>query len=154
MYPPRRDDLVQRGSVDDQVSDQREGLGAERLEDDRLTVAEVAHVQLAGRRPGQGPVRTTVHHQTARSADALAAIALEGNRLDAVVDQPLVQHVERLEQRRVGAHVVHQVRLEPPGFIGAALSPGADRHVHRRELPPQSAAHTGQRCDHPSAPRP
>ena len=42
-----RDDAVERAAIDDEVLDDREGLGAPRLDGDRVAVLEPAHVELA-----------------------------------------------------------------------------------------------------------
>ena len=67
-----------------------------------------------------------------RAADALAAVVVERDRLRAVGDEPLVEHVEQLEERHVGADVVDVVVLEAAPVVGAGLAPDAEVDVHRR----------------------
>ena len=99
------DDAVERAAVDDEVVHDRERSGAERLDVDHVAVVELAHVELARRRAALGAVRLAVDHHPARSADALAAVVLERDRLLALVDEPVVEDVEHLEKRHVGVHV-------------------------------------------------
>jgi hypothetical protein len=70
----RGDDPVERAPVDDQVLDGRKCGGAERLDVDRVAVAETAHVELARRGARVGSVREAVDHEAAHAADPLAAI--------------------------------------------------------------------------------
>ena len=76
-----RDDPVERAAIDDQILDDREGLGAPRLDGDRVAVLEPAHVQLADRRAAVRAVRDAVDHQAARAADAFAAVRVERDRV-------------------------------------------------------------------------
>ena len=55
---------------------------------------------------------------------------VEGDRLVAVGDQPVVQHVEHLEERHLGADVGRVDVLERPGGVGAGLAPDAELEVH------------------------
>ncbi len=83
----------------------REGLGTPRLEGQGIAVLEETHVELAD---GGAPARAMGHavdQETARPADALAAIVVEGHRLFAAADQLFVQDVEHLQERHVGGHV-------------------------------------------------
>src|SRR4029077_19220202 len=75
----RLDDRVERAAVDDEVLDHRERGGAPGFDGDVVTVLVLAHVQLAGRRVAFGTVGLTVDHHPARSADALAAVVVEGD---------------------------------------------------------------------------
>ena len=61
-----RDDAVERAAIDDEVLDDRERLGAPRLDRDRVAVLEAAHVQLAdgrarGRARAATPLTTKPH---------------------------------------------------------------------------------------------
>ena len=118
-----RDDAVEGRPIDDQVLDDGEAPGAERLDRDRVAVAEAAHVHLAGRRALVGSVRDAVDHQAAAAADAFAAIRIERDRILALLDQRFVDDVEHLEERHVGMHVVGGVVHEPAGLIGPGLPP-------------------------------
>jgi hypothetical protein len=89
-------------------------VGAPRLDGDGLAVLEAAHVQLAGGGARFGPCGDAVDHQRAGAADALAAVVVEGDRLLALRDQPLVEHVEHLEERHVGRDVVDGRSDEAP----------------------------------------
>ena len=101
MIAAGRDDAVEGAAIDHQVLDDREGLRAPRLEVELVAVLEVAHVELAERGAGQRAVRHAVDHAAAHAADAFAAIVVERDRLFALRDQVLVQHVEHFEERHV-----------------------------------------------------
>ena len=101
MIAAGRDDAVEGAAVHDQVLDDREGLGAPRLQVQLVAILEVAHVELAERRAGQRAVRHAVDHAAAHAADAFAAIVVERHRLLALRDQVLVEHVEHLQERHV-----------------------------------------------------
>src|SRR5690606_28103246 len=102
------DDPVQRLTVHAQVLDDRERVGAPRLDDDLVTVAEGTHVQLAGG-GALRTVRLAVDHHAAHAADALTTVAVEGDRLLALADEALVEDVEHLEERHVVGHAVDRV---------------------------------------------
>ncbi len=55
--------------------------------------------------PASGPWATPLIIMPAHAADALAAVVIERDRLLAVGDQLLVDHVEHLEERHVGVDV-------------------------------------------------
>ena len=59
-----------------------------------------------------GSVSLTVDHHTAGSADPFAAVRVEDDRLFVLDGEPLVEHVEHLEERHVLFDVVHLVGLE------------------------------------------
>ena len=56
----RLDDSIERASIDHQVLDQWERFHAERLDSDRLAVAEFAHVDLTGRTGMVWPMRFAI----------------------------------------------------------------------------------------------
>ena len=125
------DDPVERATVDDEVADDREGLGAPRLDGDRLAGLERAHVQLAGRR-ALGAVGVAGDHQTAHAADALATVAVERDRLVALGVELLVEDVEHLEEGHVRADVRDPVGDEAPRVVGSGLAPDLEGQVHDR----------------------
>jgi hypothetical protein len=75
-----------------------------------------------------------VDHQAARAADALAAVVLELDRVLALLDELLVEDVEHLEERHVGADVVEVVGLESGPGVGAGLPPDVELESHRRSF--------------------
>ena len=83
-----------------------------------LAVVELAHVQLAGGGALLGAVGLAVDHQAARAADALAAVAVEHDGLAALVDQPLVDDVEHLEERHVLVDVEASYVSKRPASLG------------------------------------
>jgi hypothetical protein len=116
-------------AVDHQVLDDRERRRPPRLDDDLLAVLELAHVQLARRRSPLRAVGLTVDHQRAHPADALAAVAVEHDRLAVGGDQLLVEDVEHLEERGLVGDRIDVVALEVPGPLGALLTPDLQRQV-------------------------
>ena len=62
--------------------------------------------------PSSGPCGRPLIIIEHDAADALAAVVVERDRLAALLDQALVEHVEELEERHVGADVVDLVGLE------------------------------------------
>ena len=118
------DHLVEAGAVDGEVLEHREGAGAPRLDGDRLAVAEVAHVQLAGRHAREGAVGHAVDRHRAHAADAFAAVVVEGEGVLAGLDELLVEHVHHLEERGRGRHRGERMLLEGAG-LAAALTPDA-----------------------------
>jgi hypothetical protein len=98
----RGDDAIERRSIDDEVLDDREAPGAERLDRDRLAVPEAAHVHLAGRGALVGAVRDAVDHQAAAAADPLAAIRVERDRIVTLLDQRFVDDIEHARKDMSG----------------------------------------------------
>src|SRR4029079_16328841 len=90
---------IKRAAINDQVSYDRERPRAPRLDSQKLAIPEVPHVQLTGRRSPKRAVRHSVDHHSARSADSLAAIVIERNRIFAALNQAFVDDVEHLEKR-------------------------------------------------------
>ena len=76
-------------------------------------------------------VRLAVDDDAALAADPLAAVVVEGDRLLAPRDQPLVDHVEHLEERHVGADVAGLVGHEPPLGLAVLLPPDVQGQVDR-----------------------
>ena len=116
------DDPVERAAVDHQVLDHREGVGPPRLDVDHVAVVERAHVQLAG----GGLLRAVGHavdDHAALPADALAAVVVEGDRVVALQRQPLVEHVQHLQEGHVLGDVGHLVGDHPA--LGLGRRPGA-----------------------------
>lgn len=118
-------DAVERAAVDHQVLDDREGVGAPRLDQDLGAVFEAAPVELAGRGGFLRAVRDAVDHHAARAADALAAIVVEGDPALARGGETLVDAVEHLEQRHVGRDVDRLVGLEAALRLACSLPPDA-----------------------------
>ena len=77
-------------------------------------------------------VRAAVDDDPALAADPLAAVVVEGDRLLALEDQPLVDDVEHLQERHVGADVAGLVGHEPALGVPVLLPPDVEGQVHRR----------------------
>ena len=91
--PARSDDAVKSLAIDNQVADDREGIGPEWLDPNRVIVRKLAHVQLAGRHTAVLTVRNAVDGQRTGSANPLAAVMIEMNRLLATFHQALVNNI-------------------------------------------------------------
>ena len=123
MKPPAAQDAVEGAAIDDQVADDGKGGGPERLDRDRVAVAEFAHVELAGGGGCFGAVRDAVDHQRAHAADAFAAVVVEGNGLLALGDEVLVENVEHFQERHLGNDVADLVGFEAALGLAGFLSP-------------------------------
>src|SRR6185295_16027470 len=108
---------------DHQIADQRKRRSAQRLEPHARAVLERVQPQLAGGRARLAAVWAAVHEHAARTADALAAIAVERDRPLAARAQPIVEHIERLEQRHLGSQAVLAVLDEAAGGGVIRLAP-------------------------------
>jgi hypothetical protein len=108
-----------------------EGLRPPRLDDNRLPVCEPPHVQLAGGGPWIRTVRDPVDHASARTADPLAAVRVECNRVFALANEVFVDDVEHLEKRHVGRDVLRDVIDETAGLILRRLTPDAQIYCDR-----------------------
>ncbi len=122
-------DAVEGAAVHDEVADHVEGLGAPRLEPELVAVLERTHVELAGGRQATGAVGLAVDHHAAGAADALTAIVIEGDGVLARIDEALVDDVEHLEERHVGAHAPCFVALEAARRLGVLLPPDVQLEV-------------------------
>ena len=89
----------------------------------------MAHVQLAGGR-ADGPVGLPVDDHTALTADALAAVGVEGHRLLALGEELLVEQVEDLEEAHVLLDPAHGVLLEVALRVLVLLAPDLELDVH------------------------
>lgn len=116
-------DTVERVTVDREVFDDGEGLGAEGLECERVTIFVAAHVHLADGGGFLGSVGLAVDHESTGSADAFAAVGFKGYRVFAFADQRFVEMVEHLEERFAGRDVVDVVGDKSTWRVGALLSP-------------------------------
>jgi hypothetical protein len=70
-------------------------------------------------------------HDAAGTANALAAVAVEGDRSLAALHQLKIQQIERLEQRPVRWQILQQVTLEMTLGVSIALTPNAECEFHR-----------------------
>ena len=96
----------------------------------RIAVLEKSHVKLAHGRAAARAVGHAVDQETARPADALAAIVVEGDRLFAAADQLFVQDVEHLQERHVGGHLLDLVGDELARRLRVFLPPDFQSEVH------------------------
>ncbi len=75
-------------------------------------------------------VGTSLDHEAAASADAFAAIVIEGDRFFAFGHQILVEDIQHLEKRRIRRDVAHGVGHEPAFGLPVLLSPDLEGEVH------------------------
>ena len=118
------DDFVEGGTVNHEVTDDREGLGTPGLNPDVVAITKLAHVELAGGDAIVVAVWATVDIESAHAADALAAVVVEAHGMgNAVVDEPLVQDVKHLKEGTVGRDAIQRISLEMSLGTGVLLSP-------------------------------
>src|SRR5690606_17563626 len=78
-----------------------------------------------------GPVGHAVDDQAAHAADALAAVAVEGDRLLALLDELLVEDVEHLQEGHIRLDVIDRVVFKTARLVGARLPPDPQVILHR-----------------------
>src|SRR5207249_946036 len=127
-------DAIERAAIDDEVLDDRKCARPPRLDADHVAVFEMAHVQLTGSRSAHRSVSDSIDHHSARSADALAAIVLEVNRLLPFLDQLLVDDVEHFEEGGIRTDVARLVLHKAAFAVAGALSPAMQRQIHLYDL--------------------
>ena len=71
-----------------------------------------------------------IDHDAAHTADSLAAVVIEGDRLLARTVEMFVHLVEHLEERGIGADVLGFVGLEFACSVCACLAPDLECQVH------------------------
>jgi hypothetical protein len=121
------DDAIEGTAIDDEVFDDGKRPGAKRFDDDRPSIGEIPHVELAGGDPAFSAVGLAIDCQRAHPANPLTTIVVEGNRVIAGLDQPFVDNVEHFEKRALAGDPVGFVfdkvsrrvpRFLPPDFEG------------------------------------
>jgi hypothetical protein len=75
-------------------------------------------------------VRDAVDQETARAADALAAVVLECDRFFAFEDQVFVHDIQQLQHRHVGIHVAGLVAHHAAARLRALLPPDVQDQAH------------------------
>ncbi len=130
MKPPGGDDAVEGAAVDDEILDDRKGRGPPRLDREHVTVLEAAHVELTGGRSVARAVGTAVDDHAARAADAFPAVVVEGDRVLALPDQPLVDDVEHLEEGHLLVDVAGLVGDEAARGFRVLLAPDLESDLH------------------------
>ena len=118
------DDLVEGGAIDHAVLDDGEAGRAPGLHGDGVAILELTHVELAGGSAAFGlAVGRAVDVEGAHTADTLAAVVVEDERLLAGSDELLVHDVEGLEEGGVIGNVLQLVRVEVALLLRAVLFP-------------------------------
>src|SRR3989454_11544377 len=108
----------------------RDRAGGARFDPQLGAVRERAHVQLTRRGGALRAMRAAVDHHAAHSTDPLATVVVERDRLVLAREQPLVEHVQHLEERHVGTHVRHRIPHEGTWESRPALPPDVEREMH------------------------
>lgn len=103
--PPPLHDPIERPPIDHQVPDDGQRGGSPWPDYGGAPALERSHVPLAGRGAAVRPVRDSVDHGRAHSANALAAIVIAADQFLPAFDQHLVDLVEHLDNRHVKARV-------------------------------------------------
>ena len=131
----RLEDLIEGGTVYDEVLDNGETLAAPRLHGDGGAVLEVTHEELAGGHVIVRTVGTAVDIEAAGAADTFAAVvverhrtatlaaALHRHRVETLADQLLVQDIEHLQEGGVLFDAGNMVGLEMTLGLGVLLTP-------------------------------
>ena len=118
------DNFIESTTVNHAVLDDGEGSRAPRLDGDDVAIVEAAHVELTGGSTALGlSVRRTVDVERAHTADTLAAVVVEDERLLAGYDEFLVHDVEGLEEGGVIGNVLQLVSVEVALLLRAVLFP-------------------------------
>ena len=133
------DNPVEGAAVDYEVSYDRERSSAEGFNPDGVTVAEMAHVQLAGSSGLFRSVRNPINCERAHAADALTAIVIKMDRASAFCDDLLVYDIEHFQEGGLGGDVLHWVDLNSALGVPVFLSPDFKREIHLK----RSDAHRG-----------
>lgn len=71
-----------------------------------------------------------IDHETAHAADALSAVMVESDRVLSLFDEPLVEHVEHLQERHVLAGLVHLVADHAALVLRVLLPPDMKDQSH------------------------
>jgi hypothetical protein len=123
-------DPVKGRPINDQIPEHWESTGAPGLERERVVIPEKTHGELAHGGAPLASVGHSVDQETARPADPLSAIVIEGNRRLLPPEEAFIESVEHLEERHVRRHVLYFIRDESPQFLCALLPPNPQSKVH------------------------
>src|SRR5215469_4590744 len=127
--PAGLNDSVKRASVDHEILDWQKRSGVERLDPYRVSVLKSPHVNLAGRSLARS-VRNSVDYQRAHSANTLAAIGIESDRILASFTEHLIENIEHLKKRGLGRDIFGFVILKRSGGAPILLPPDFQLKVH------------------------
>ena len=114
-------------AVDHQVFHNGKSFGPEGLNDYRIAIIKVAHVQLTGGGTGIGSVRMTVDDHAAGAADTFATVVFERYRLFLLGNQLLVKDIEHLQEGHVLGYLVELIGFEVAFGVFVFLSPDFER---------------------------
>ncbi len=123
-------DAIERRTIHHKVLDDRKCQRPQGLDSNFITVGEVSHVELANGDAFFFAMGDTVDDKTARTADAFSTVMIEGDGFFAPEDQVLVEDVEHLQKRHVGADVFELVGLESAFVSRIFLPPHVQGQPH------------------------
>ena len=83
----------------------------------------MTHEQLAGGYLVVRTVGTAIHIQGTGTANALTAVVVEGDGLDALANELIVQDIQHFEKRSIFLHIRNVVGLEMAFCFGVLLTP-------------------------------
>ena len=102
------DNLVESSTIHHTVLDDGECSRTPRLDSNHIAIVETTHVELASSSAALGlSVGRTIDIERAHTADSLAAVVVEHERLLALIDEFLVHDVEHLKEGSVVGDVLH-----------------------------------------------
>src|SRR2546430_14886341 len=81
-------------------------------------------------------MRHAIDHHTARPTNSFAAVVIEGNRLAALDNEPLVHDVEHLQKRHVRTDVSRRVGDETSFRVKRRLPPHMKLEIHESARSP------------------
>jgi hypothetical protein len=87
-------------------------------------------MELTGRGLLERPMRLAIDHDAAGSADPLPAIMREGNGIVTLLGESLIDYIEHLEERHVGAHTFSRVGDDLSFGVRSGLSPDVQCETH------------------------
>lgn len=124
------DDAVEGTAIDSEVFDHRKCFGTPGLEVEHVAVFEMPHVQLAHRGARETTVSFAVDHEPAHTADAFAAIVIEGDGIFALGDKGFVENIEHFKEGHVLVHVGVLVAHHAAFVLGIFLAPDVESEFH------------------------
>ena len=92
------DDSIEGRAIDHEVLEDRKGPGPKRFDPDLVSIVELPHTQFAGGTAAPGTMREAVDDEGTSAADALAAVVIEVDRLNALFDEILVEYIEHFKK--------------------------------------------------------
>lgn len=137
--PPRLLYTVKSRAIDHEVFDNWKRFSAPRLDCDRVTVFELAHMQLASGCTTLGSVWAAVDDHSTGAANTFTAVVTEGHRLLTLRSQLLIEHVEHFEKRHVLVDIIELVIAKRTFILATFLAPNFEFDLHVAYRPLQNS---------------